>query len=215
MLSEDSRFNDPSIYLAGYDTEIDSGQYNVRYCAREVLGGLKRVDTEGRRPVMDWDRIIFVCHSLGGIVTRYMLVTNENAFADKEVGLVLIASPSKGTKWANRLSLISRVYGQEQVRELEWGNDLLTNLDAQFKDLKDEDRIPKLHGVEFCESYFIAPGPLFFLKWKWIPLRTKSVVVTEESAGNYFAAVRRIPRTDHFTCVKPTSIKTYVTSISI
>ena len=50
--------------------------------------------------------IIFVCHSMGGIVTRYLLEANHHEFGEKNVGLVLIASPSYGAKLANNLNNI-------------------------------------------------------------------------------------------------------------
>ncbi|QDT95811.1 esterase/lipase family protein [Gimesia aquarii] len=207
LIGADSRFNDPAIFLAGYYTEINSGSTTIRDCAEQVFSALGRPDVNGHAPVLNWQRIVFVCHSMGGIVARYLLESNQKEFENKEIGLVLIASPSYGSKLANRLSPIIRFYGHSQGKQLKWGGELNKDLDFKFKKLIDKKSIPGLSGVEFYENHFIAPGILRFLKWKWIPLRTRHVVVTEESAGRYFGAPKLIPNSDHFTSVKPDNQK--------
>jgi len=42
LIASDSRFNNVSIYLAGYYTAPDSGPYEIRNCADEVFKALKR-----------------------------------------------------------------------------------------------------------------------------------------------------------------------------
>ncbi|QDT43408.1 hypothetical protein Pan241w_35080 [Gimesia alba] len=207
LITSDLRFNNPAIFLAGYYTDIDSGFSGIRNCADEVFSALGRTDEKGHAPVLEKPRIIFVCHSMGGIVARYFLQANYEVFKEKEIGLVLIASPSYGAKLANRLSPIIRFYNHSQANTLMWGSDLLQEYDDQFKELIDKNRIPKLRGIEFYENHFIAAGPFSIFKWKWIPFRTKHVIVTKASAGKYFGAPKLIPNTDHFSCVKPDSIR--------
>jgi hypothetical protein len=97
LVAEDSRFGGDGIYLGGYYTAVDAGRYEIRNAADELLGALSR---GGRSSVLARDRLIFVCHSTGGIVVRYILTNNDHLFLQKEVGLVLIASPSYGSRWA-------------------------------------------------------------------------------------------------------------------
>jgi hypothetical protein len=72
----------------------------------------------------------------------------------------------------------------------------VSDLDAQFKNLVNERRIPKMFGVEAYENHFI-------LHRKWLP--DKQVVVSKESAGRYFGAPIMLRDTDHFSSVKPTN----------
>jgi hypothetical protein len=46
LVESDSRFQDISIYLAGYYTASDSGAYKIRNCADEVLAAMKRKGVE-------------------------------------------------------------------------------------------------------------------------------------------------------------------------
>jgi len=196
LIKSDRRFGDPSIYLAGFYTDLDAGPYEIRNCADEVFRALDREDAEGRPSPMSKSNIVFVCHSTGGIVARYLLEVNETRFVAKKLGLILIASPSYGSKWSDRLDLLAKLYNQQLGIQLQWGNWSLRDLDARFKDLLYQHRLPGLRGIEAHENHFIFHR-------RWLP--NKSLVVTEESAGRYFGAPVLLRNTNHFTCVKPDS----------
>jgi hypothetical protein len=83
-----------------------------------------------------------------------MLTQNREHFREKCVGLVLIASPSFGSKWADRLKLIANFYNHTVGAQLQWGSWSLRQLDRDFKKLLHERQIPELHGVEACENHF-------------------------------------------------------------
>lgn len=197
MIQDDPRFGDVGIYLGGYYTDVDAKSYEIADCAREIFSALSRKpERSPETPVLDRQRIVFVCHSTGGIVVRYLLERYVEAFESKEVGLVLIASPSYGSRYADRLKLLSRFYKHQLGRQLRWGNWSLRDLDERFKDLVDADRIPGLRGVEAVENHFIFHR-------KWLP--NQKLVVAEESAGRYFGAPVLLRKTDHFSTVKPDS----------
>ena len=196
LVRSDSRFGNPSIFLAGFYTAIDAGPYEIRNCAEEVFHALERRDPDGRPGPINKSTIVFVCHSTGGIVARYLLDVNEESFKSKTIGLVLIASPSYGSDLADRLSWIARLYNQRLGQQLEWGSWSLKDLDARFRDLVYQHRLPGLRGVEAYENHFVFHR-------KWLP--NKRLVVTEESAGRYFGAPTLLRKTNHFTSVKPDS----------
>jgi pimeloyl-ACP methyl ester carboxylesterase len=112
LICSDRRFDGIAVYLGGYYTAFDAGPYEIRNCSDEVFSALARRDAGKPNSVLDRDTIILVCHSTGGIVARYMLDTHSDAFVQKRIGLVLIASPSLGAKDANRLSLTRRSRNQ-------------------------------------------------------------------------------------------------------
>lgn len=194
LLAQDTEFKKYSLYLGGYYTAIDSGPYEIADCAEEIFRSIKH--SQGtNRPVLGRNTIIFVAHSLGGVVVRYMLESRSDAFKDKTVGLVLIASPAHGAKIATRLKLLSRMFKNRLGKQLQWGNWSLQDLDRRFWWLLKEERIPKLRGIEACENHFV-----WHYKWWPFPFRE---VVSEESCGGWFGHVIRLPDTDHFSCVKP------------
>jgi pimeloyl-ACP methyl ester carboxylesterase len=196
LIESDRRFNGISIYLAGYYTAPDSGPYEIRNCADEVFAALKRQDIDGHPPVLEKQRITFVCHSMGGIVARYLLEANQHEFREKRVGLVLIASPSYGSKLANSLDNLITFFNHKQSIQLQWGNWSLKDLDDRFRELKDKKRIPSLSGIELYENHFIV-------HYKWLPIFARKLVVSKESAGRYFGAAKQLPKTDHFSSCKP------------
>jgi triacylglycerol esterase/lipase EstA (alpha/beta hydrolase family) len=114
-----------------------SGPYEIRNCADEVFAALTLTDVDGHPPVMEKEKITFVCHSRGGIVARYLLEANQRKFETKQVGLVLIASPSNGSKLANTLQNLITVFNRQQGVQLRWGNWSLTDLDDRFRELKE------------------------------------------------------------------------------
>jgi hypothetical protein len=192
-VAEDERFGQIGIYLAGYYTAIDAGRYELRNAADELLAALTR---GGSSSVLSRERFIFVCHSTGGLVVRYILTSNDHLFVNKTIGLVLIASPSSGSRWANRFGWLTSLFGHSIGKQLASGHWTTREIDAQFKNLLNERRIPRLMGVEAYENHFIVHR-------KWLP--DKKVIVTEESAGRYFGAPKLLRGTNHFSTVKPTN----------
>jgi pimeloyl-ACP methyl ester carboxylesterase len=188
-----------SIFLGGYYSAFDAGNYGVGDAAAELWGALNRKPLYfGEQPVaesvMDKKNIVFITHSTGGIVARYVLHQYRESFRDKVVGLMLIASPSYGSKTADTLAVLVDLYQQKQAAQLRWGSDLVVDLDKNFKNMVYKRTIPNLVGVEALENHFI-------IHRKFLPNRL--ILVDETSAGRYFRAPVRLRDTDHFTVVKP------------
>jgi pimeloyl-ACP methyl ester carboxylesterase len=196
LVSRDCRFDRYSLYLGGYYTAIDAGAFKIQHCADELHRALARPDRPSASSVLDRATLVFVCHSTGGIVIRYLLESRASEFTEKTVGLVLIASPSFGSAWATKLSWLSDFYNAQLAGQLEWGNSSLDDLDERFHRLIKERRIPHLLGVEAYENHFVFHRKL---------LPDRLVVVDKNSAGRYFAPPHLLAKTDHFTCAKPDS----------
>ncbi|MGO9257758.1 MAG: esterase/lipase family protein [Bryobacteraceae bacterium] len=200
LVSKDKLFDDSSVYLGGYYTTFDSTAFTIADCARELLSALIAA---GRYPaVIEAQRIVFVCHSLGGIVTRYMLERWRERFRSKKIALLLVASPSIGSKYANRLENLLAVLQHETGRQLGWKSPDLADLDRRFRDLIEQKLIPDLMGRELCEHRF-----LIYRRWLAPILNRFPPVVELDSAGRYFGDARRLPDTDHSSAVKPDSDK--------
>ena len=196
FILDDKRLENPSVFLGGFYTEFNSKTYSIEDCANELLQGLRTAAPDSTPPPLSKNRLIFICHSTGGIVTRSVLVNNVSLFANKDVGLFLVASPSYGSKWADKAKWAAMVTNHKLGKQLKWGSESLENLDRQFRRMQNENTSFKLSGIEAYENRFIR-------KFAWIfPCST---IVTKESANRYFDATQ-LPDTDHFSSVKPSSM---------
>src|SRR5205085_2721605 len=108
--------------------------------------------------------LIFVCHSMGGIVVRKFLTERAADLIEgkKEIGLFLIASPSLGSSYADWLSPISKFLGNDQAKVLGFvrGNTWLQDLDKEFTNLKEAGKL-KIKGKELVEDKLVVLKNLF------------------------------------------------------
>lgn len=192
LIKTDERLEHPSIYLGGYYTALDAGPYDAHQAVKELRDALKR---DG---VLDKRRLVFIAHSTGGIIVRYLLYHNQELFRGKEIGLALYASPSMGSPHADTLSWLSEFYNQQLGSQLQTGSPFLKELDLNFRDLiyNANSSSNGLHivGAEAVENHFI-------IHKKFLP--DKVLVVPEDSASRYFGSPTYLRNTDHFSTVKP------------
>ena len=204
LIAEDLRLDAPSIFLAGYATSLSSGDLKIKDAARDIFDGLRLRDDQGRSAPLAKQNLIFIGHSTGGIIARYMLQRFKEEFVDKTVGIILLASPSLGSIYANRLSLLARFYNQQLGLQLRWGGEALDDLDDRFKEMVYEQQIPRMLGKEGYEHYFILRQ--MFPRWTQSLLPNWRKVVSKESAGRYFGPPQLLSETDHFSAVKPNDV---------
>jgi hypothetical protein len=189
-------FDPYSVFVAGFPTSFGSRDAGVDECADELWSHL-REPKDGRPPALSAPRLIFVCHSTGGIVVRHLLVREREKFTEKSVGLALIASPSQGSVYASAFASVASLFGNDLARALQLSNPLLRSIDVGFRRLIDRESIPGLFGREAYENRF---------PWGLGPLRLPFRIVPRDSAAIYFPDSRLLPGTDHFTTVKPTHL---------
>lgn len=199
LIASDSRFRNIGIYLGGYHTSVNSGDFPIQQCAAELLSFFKTTDSHGRPPVLSKKKITFVCHSMGGIVVRDLLCEHRDEFKEKTIGIVLVASPSYGSKLQNSLDHVIYLYNHEQGKQLRWASETLRLLDDRFKNLKDGNKIKSLSGVEFFENRFI-------IHYKWLPWFSRTKVVSQESAVRYFGFAKMVGGSDHMSICKPRTV---------
>ncbi|EJK2182164.1 hypothetical protein V8N70_003158 [Vibrio parahaemolyticus] len=194
LVARDPRFNGIDIYLASFYTSVDSNDYAIQHCADEVLSALRETDIHLNKSVLTRKRIIFLGHSTGGIVARYILESNSDLFVDKEIGLALYASPSLGSKMATALRVFIKLTNHKLGKELCWGSDLLEDLDGRFKDLLQKKKL-NIKGIECFENK--SPFHIPILN------PTSNRIVNRESAARYFGRPKLIANSDHSSIVKP------------
>jgi pimeloyl-ACP methyl ester carboxylesterase len=194
LLKAELSVKNTSIFLAGYHTSIDSEDYGIADCANELKAMLTMKQADGSRAPLDFVNIVFVCHSLGGIVTRYFLEASQTQLATKSIGLVLFASPALGSGYADRFSAIANIFRSEIGKNLQLNSSLLTDIDHRFKIFLEKPKDFQIVGCEFIETKGYLHRKLFSL----LP-----TVVNKSSGARYFGNPVRIPQSNHSTIVKP------------
>ncbi|MCU1249752.1 MAG: hypothetical protein JWQ49_2781 [Edaphobacter sp.] len=175
-----------SVYVTTYRTGLDSRTFSVNNASDSLF---EELELDG---VMQRRLIVFVCHSMGGLVVRRMLVAKRRHFVGKQIGLFLVASPSLGSIYANWLTPIARFFKHSQADTLRMGesNQWLTALDQDFFGLLDE---LDISGRELVEDRSI-------LRLGMISLEQ---IVSPLSGERYFRDPLKIGGSDHFSIAKP------------
>ena len=189
LLQNESELQSLGIYVFTYQTDFFSGSY----CLSDIVDALKEhMRLDG---VLQSDRLIFVCHSMGGIVVRKFLVERVTELIERktEIGLFLVASPSLGSSYADWLSPLARLFGHAQADAVRFvrGNEWLQNLDKEFTNLKEAGRL-KIKGKEIVEDKFVVLKGLL-----------RKQVVEPFSGARYFGEPFKVPKSDHSSIAKP------------
>ena len=190
LIADDPQFEDVSVFVGGYTAGLGAGLYDVYAAANDVFSNL-RTPMESPAP-LDKDRILFICHSQGGIVVRQMLVSNFESFASKKIGVILCGSPSWGSFYGTLFAPITLFLRFRQGTALRWGGSTLRNLDREFLRMMDAHRIRDLVGLCLVETRGRILG---------IPIPK---IVSEPSATRYFAW-QPVAKSTHQSLVKPSS----------
>ena len=193
LLKKEFEHEPVSIYLYKYETGIFSGKYNLG----DIVDDLKeRMRLDG---LFFFKSIVFVCHSMGGIVVRKLIVERAADFIENKIkiGLFLVASPSLGSSYADWLSPLAKFLNHSQAKVLQFSqNNLWINdLDKEFQNLKESQKI-SIIGKELVEDKFLVLKGLF-----------RKQVVEPFSGARYFGERYKVPHSDHFTISKPDNNK--------
>lgn len=210
LVLSDPSLKAPSVYLAGFYTEIGGVEYSMTDAANELYTFLS-TPSGAQGAVLSKKNILFVAHSLGGIIVREVLVRHAQALAGKRIGLLLVASPSAGSKYAQFLATAASVTRQRLVEELATKSPFLRRLEDDFRRLIVE---RQLVGSELVENQFVDlggvdAGMLSEIKRQvgWVLATVYSDRIVEpESAARYFPNPIVVPKSDHFTIARPTGI---------
>ena len=190
LLKDESELAELGIYLFSYRTGINTGSYSLS----DIVDSLReyfKLDN-----LIDSSGVIFVCHSMGGIVTRRFLVNQQSILIERglnKIGLFLVASPSLGSEYANMLNLISIAMGHTQASALEFSqnNVWLNDLDKDFINLKTNKNL-QIKGKELIEDL-----PLYGKGW------IRKQIVEPFSGAKYFGDSFKVPGSDHITIATP------------
>ena len=193
MLRGDAAFEYANFYLYGYDAEIWTKQPTIEDLASSAK--LKLV------PIMEQhEQVIFVVHSMGGLVAAQMLelVFRENANRDlaRAVKLVMFfGTPGSGSAFAK---LATYVTDSSQVRSLAGGRDI----DAIVERWQRSERLQNLSRC-FAETdvdsdwWAVRKALSWFSEDGGLVVSPKSAFATCRGAG------QPVYSTNHTSLVKP------------
>jgi predicted alpha/beta hydrolase family esterase len=195
LLAAELEFDGVGIFVLTYQT----GMWSRTYAIADVADFLR--EHLRNRGLLHKPKIVFVCHSMGGIVVRRFLVANQRALiATKSIiGLFLVASPSLGSRDANMLSILSFALPHTQAAALRFSqaNTSLDELDRDFWALLNGGEL-QIEGRELTEDRPIAVK-------RWLGMWRQ--VVEPFAACRYFhkpgCEPFRVPGSDHRSIIKP------------
>lgn len=201
MLAEEEALSSIGIFVFSYRTAFTSSTYDVGDIVDSLREEMKLSGLE------DFRRIIFVCHSMGGIVVRRFLVMQQVNLIERgtRIGLFLLASPSLGSPHASLLYSVILLAGNQQAKVLHPSqrNAWLKDLDKDFIDLLGSQRI-SITGKELVED-----KPITFARWRFLGLRLLRQTVLPSAAARYFGQSFKVPASDHLTICKPQTVNDY------
>lgn len=197
LIAQDSNLSRYDVHVFSYRTSISSGTYSIADAADALYEELLEHELLAKK------RLILVCHSMGGIVARRFLVSNQANLSERgiSIGLFLVASPSLGSADANLISVLSYALKHTQAAALRFSqaNTSLDELHRDFKTLLGAAR-PQIFGRELIEDRSIS------IK-RWFGLKRQTV--EPFSAAQYFNHPEhrplKIPGSDHTSIAKPST----------
>ena len=195
LLAQEADLDDFGIFVFTYRTSISSRTYSISDAADALREHLSIAG------LLDMPALVFVCHSMGGIVVRRFLVSNQARLIDLDptIGLFLVASPSLGSRDANMLSVLSFALQHTQAAVLRFSQ-ANTSLDELHRDFR-----TLLNGRRLCivGRELIEDRPIKIKRYAGLWRQ----VVEPFAAAAYFHhegyEPLRIPGSDHSTIVKP------------
>ncbi len=201
MVANDPAFAYAGVFVAGYYTGVASGNFDIDEAARQLLTTLSLPSGNELYAPLQYPNLIFVAHSLGGIVTRRLLSSESKVFSQHKLGLVLMASPSRGSGWADRAAWFAKTLGNQMAQQLRPDDPLLEEIHESFiKLVRAKPKILDIEGTEQFENLFLQCDWAITCIFASMAPRN---IVKETDGGYYFGAPEVIPQTDHWSIVKP------------
>lgn len=187
LVASDSSISLTGVYVFTYKTSFNSGTFRLG----NVINSLKEhMRLDG---VLSNKHIIFVAHSMGGIIARKFVLELAVDFVNSKTrfSFFLVASPSLGSKYANLLEPLAKLFGHTQADALRFSQDnaWLMDLDSEFNNLKSKAHLC-IDGKELIEDCSLIP-------------LIKTQIVETFSAARYFGDPYKVPDSDHSTIAKP------------
>lgn len=188
------------VYLFGYRADTWNRFFSVTDAAERLHSELER---DG---VFEKKALVFVAHSLGGLVVRKLITSRQVRLNSKKLGLFLVASPARGADYLGFFRKLTNDVGNPQIKALKpvEHNRWLEDLDHDFFGLEKRGDL-WMRGIELVEDEAFIP----FVRENWFQgvlkfLCPKRVVSDFEGQRNFESY--KVQFSDHSSIAKPASI---------
>lgn len=164
LVNKDSRFSDTHVIAVDYPIYIARRNLTIGETASWVLDNLER------NGVAHYSRIAIIGHSIGGLVSRKMVLSHRSSLHGLRL-LVEVATPHLGTERYAQLAdtLGIDVPGNDVVMEVKRDSDWLRELSNSWNDLEmrvptrcftspNDELVPISSAIFQCDRYFFLPG---------------------------------------------------------
>jgi pimeloyl-ACP methyl ester carboxylesterase len=164
LLAEDPDMDSFDILAINYDAGVASGM------SIEQIATVVRTTLADQRVFDDYNEIYFVCHSMGGLVVKRIIIdlwqARSPTIGQQISGIIFISTPAKGANAANYLEILARLSGGARplvdLRTYDV-NTFLQTLENQWKDYFDQgrrDRVPRVfvaYETQPTFGYLVVP----------------------------------------------------------
>lgn len=160
LLKTDPLFKDANIYTYGFDSKLWEKGLRIKQLAAEM-----HVAMTAHQIVNRHRRIVFVCHSMGGLVVRAFLTTYRDELLEKLAFLYFFGTPSSGSAIA---TIGRHLFPNSHLAEMatDAGEAFLRDLQADWLEAGFGRTIPsycayenrKLNGVALIVPWASAAG---------------------------------------------------------
>lgn len=123
-----------SNYITCFDEEFNKEIYEIS----DIL------KTDFLNLISRYETINFICHSMGGLIVKDLLLNKQLSF-DKRTFYITLATPHKGSEIANKFFVINNRH--PQVKVLKTDSHILTQLNTEFKYKKDNFNSKFYYGI--------------------------------------------------------------------
>lgn len=113
LMKADPAFEDFDIYVYEYQTSVFGECLAITDLANNM-----RIHLNNDRVFEDHDQVVFLAHSMGGLIVRQFLLRNRDA-ADKVPLVMFFATPTAGSRKADSVHLLSACAQVDDLRTLD------------------------------------------------------------------------------------------------
>jgi pimeloyl-ACP methyl ester carboxylesterase len=189
MLSKDPEFPKADVFVASYPSPYFGNRMNV-----SEMASLLEAELEAAHIDKKYKEILFVCHSLGGIVVQQMLLDYRDVYAPKTKLIYFYATPMYGAFVAN----FGHVWSDDPLLR-----DLFKGDGSQFTaTLAQSWRAGKFDSIHRYCAYEKQPTP-----------DKAGIIVVPQESATYLCdsgiPTHAVPDANHISIVKPLSISSY------
>ncbi|WP_441259705.1 esterase/lipase family protein [Bradyrhizobium sp. 521_C7_N1_3] len=164
LLAEDTDMDSFDILAINYDAGVTSRM------SIEQIATVVRTTLADHRVFDDYNEIYFVCHSMGGLVVKRIMIdlwqARSPTVGQQISGIIFISTPAKGANAANYLEILARMGGGARplvdLRTYDV-NTFLQTVENQWKDYFDQgrrDQVPRVfvaYEMQATYGYLVVP----------------------------------------------------------